>query len=112
MANEWTEGLKKLFLAGVGAVADTAEKSEALLDRLVKKGEISVEQGRVLNEELKRTVRDGLNKRSGEEAPAEAAEECACECAEGSVDTSKLTTAQKRALLDKLTKELASEDAE
>ena len=40
--------LKNLLLAGIGAVAVTAEKSQALLDELVKKG--------VLNEELKHNV--------------------------------------------------------
>lgn len=48
--------LKNLLLAGIGAVAVTAEKSQALLDELVKKGELTVEQGKVLNEELKHNV--------------------------------------------------------
>ena len=39
--------LKNLLLAGIGAVAVTAEKSQALLDELVKKGELTVEQGNV-----------------------------------------------------------------
>lgn len=36
-------------LAGIGAVAATKEKSEGILDELVKKGELTVEQGKVLN---------------------------------------------------------------
>ena len=48
-----SEGLRKLILAGIGAVAATKEKSEVILDELVKKGELTVEQGKVLNEELK-----------------------------------------------------------
>lgn len=56
------ENVKKLLLAGVGAVAVTAEKSKEILDDLVEKGELTVEQGKVLNEELKhnikQTVRD------------------------------------------------------
>ena len=48
--------LKNLLLAGIGAVAVTAEKSQALLDELGKKGELTVEQGKVLNEELKHNV--------------------------------------------------------
>lgn len=59
------ENLKKLLLAGVGAVAVTAEKSKEVLDDLVEKGELTVEQGKVLNEELKhnikKTVRDSKN---------------------------------------------------
>jgi len=36
-----SEGLRKLILAGIGAVAATKEKSEVILDELVKKGELS-----------------------------------------------------------------------
>ena len=52
---EFTEGLRKVFLAGVGAVASTAENAKELIDDLVEKGELTVAQGRMLNEELKHT---------------------------------------------------------
>ena len=45
-----SDNLKKIFLAGIGAVAVTAEKSKDLLDEMVEKGELTVEQGKVLNE--------------------------------------------------------------
>ncbi|MDD6258075.1 MAG: aspartyl beta-hydroxylase [Erysipelotrichaceae bacterium] len=48
-----TEGLKKALLAGIGAAALTVEKSSEIVDGLVKKGEITVEQGKALNQELK-----------------------------------------------------------
>lgn len=48
------EGVRKVFLAGVGAIATGAEKSQQIIDDLVKKGEITVEQGKQLNEELSR----------------------------------------------------------
>lgn len=51
-----SEEMRKIFLAGLGAVAVTAEKSKAIVDELVKKGEVTVEQGKVLNEELKHNV--------------------------------------------------------
>lgn len=51
------EGLKKVLLAGIGTVAVTAEKSKDVLDELVKKGELTVEQGKVLNQELKHTIK-------------------------------------------------------
>lgn len=51
-----SEEMRKIFLAGLGAVAVTAEKSKAIVDELVKKGEVTVEQGKVLNEELKHHV--------------------------------------------------------
>ena len=47
------DGLRKVFLAGVGALATTVEKSQEIVDDLVKKGELTVEQGKALNAELK-----------------------------------------------------------
>lgn len=52
------EELRKVLLAGVGAVATTAEKSQELINQLVEKGELTVDQGKVMNEELKRNIRD------------------------------------------------------
>ena len=46
------DGVRKFFLAGVGAVAMGAEKSQEIIEELVKKGELTVEQGKSLNEEL------------------------------------------------------------
>lgn len=54
------ESLKKVMLAGVGALATTAEKSKEILDDLVKRGELTVEQGKVLNEELKHNVKKAV----------------------------------------------------
>ena len=51
-----SEEAKKIFLAGLGAVAITAEKSKQIVDELVKKGELTVEQGKVLHEELRHNV--------------------------------------------------------
>lgn len=56
MVDAFSEGMRKIFLAGVGAVALTAEKSSELIDELVKKGELSVKQGKALNEELRRDM--------------------------------------------------------
>ena len=39
------DGLRKVLLAGIGALATGYEKSSELVDELVKKGEITVEQG-------------------------------------------------------------------
>ena len=57
------ENLKKVMLAGVGAVAVPAEKSKELLDEMVKKGELTVEQGKVLNEELKHNIRQTMKEK-------------------------------------------------
>jgi polyhydroxyalkanoate synthesis regulator phasin len=53
-----TEGIRKAFLAGVGAVAYGAEKSQELVDELISKGELTVEQGKALNAELTRKVKE------------------------------------------------------
>ena len=49
-----TDGLRDIFLAGVGALAMTGEKSKEVLEELIARGQISVEQGRKINEELSR----------------------------------------------------------
>lgn len=51
------ENVKKLLLVGVGAAATTVEKSKEILDDLVEKGELTVEQGKALNEELKHNIK-------------------------------------------------------
>ena len=48
------DGFKNIFLAGIGALAYTGEKGKEIIDQLVAKGEITLEQGRELNEELQR----------------------------------------------------------
>ena len=59
------DGLKKLFYAGIGGVAITGEKLKDVIDVMAEKGELTVEQGKVLNEELKhnikKTVKDTVN---------------------------------------------------
>ena len=113
MLNNLGEDLKKIVLLGIGAVAATAEKcgdAKEVVEELVKKGELTVEQGKVLNEELKHTVKtkvnatcanlkeermqDKLASMSREERAAlkakleameqneEKEEECECDCAE------------------------------
>ena len=56
------EGLKKLALAGIGTAAYAVEKSADILDTLAKKGEETVEQGKVLNKELKHNVKSTITK--------------------------------------------------
>ena len=64
-----SDSMKKILLAGIGAAATTAEKSKEILDDLVKKGELTVEQGKVLNEELKHNVKQTFKK--DEQDPAD-----------------------------------------
>ena len=60
MIEQLGESVRKLLLAGVGAVAATCEKGEEVLRDLVKKGELTVEQGKVLNEELKHNISEKI----------------------------------------------------
>ena len=71
--NSLSEGIRKLMLAGIGAVAATAEKSQEVLDDLGSRGEITVEQGKALNQELKHNMEESRKK--AEEKAAAAKEE-------------------------------------
>ena len=65
MANGFLgDSAKKIFLMGVGAVAETAERSEKLINDLVKKGELTVNEGKNLNEELTHKGQDFMNRSS------------------------------------------------
>ncbi|MHB1484293.1 MAG: hypothetical protein ACYCYI_06470 [Saccharofermentanales bacterium] len=63
MADSIGDELKKLVLIGIGAAAATAEKSKEIVDVLVKKGELTVEQGKVLNEELKHKIKEAFSEK-------------------------------------------------
>ena len=48
--------LKKLFLAAVGSATVTYEKASKIVDEMVEKGKITVDEGKELTEELKKTL--------------------------------------------------------
>lgn len=50
------EEMKKLCLAAVGAAAITYDKTIDIINDLVEKGKITVEEGKELSEELKRNI--------------------------------------------------------
>ena len=58
IANGIAEAARTAFLAGVGAVAFGAEKTTEFVDTLVKKGELTVDQGKDLNRELTQKAKD------------------------------------------------------
>lgn len=57
------ESVKKLLLAGIGVAATTAEKSKEILDDMVEKGELTVEQGKALNKELKHNIQQTVKEK-------------------------------------------------
>lgn len=73
MANILQDEAKKIFLLGIGAVAATAEKSQSVVEELVKKGELTVEEGKTLNQELKHKMdeKKAENAKKDEDKPEE-----------------------------------------
>lgn len=61
MAN-LTDTFKDIFLAGVGALAIGAEKSQEVIDQLVQKGQITVDQGKEMTDELKGRAKEATGK--------------------------------------------------
>lgn len=55
------ESIRKVFLAGVGAVATGAEKTGELIEDFVKKGELTVAQGKDLNAELTQKAKEAAS---------------------------------------------------
>lgn len=109
-----TDPIKTILLAGIGAAAITADKSKEMIDTLVKKGEITVEEGKALNQELKRKtaekkkekaddrLSDKINALSREEredlrAKLDAADAAEAERAEEIVDAVKEAEAKEDA---------------
>lgn len=61
-----TDVFKRIFLTGLGAVAVTAEKAGEMIDELVKKGELTFEQGKEMAKEYREkfgTQMQGLDKK-------------------------------------------------
>ncbi|WEV22003.1 hypothetical protein [Clostridium perfringens] len=50
--------LKKAVLAGIGTAATAYEKTDSFIQDMVAKGKITVEDGKVLSEELKRDMQE------------------------------------------------------
>ena len=57
------DGIKKFFLAGVGAAAITVEKGQEIIGELVKKGELTVEQGKEMSKDLQSSFKQNMDKR-------------------------------------------------
>ena len=72
-----SDGFKKLTLAAIGAGAITYEKTSEILGHLVEKGEITVEQGKIINSELRHNVKESIKHQKDivEEAEKKAQEE-------------------------------------
>lgn len=66
-----TDLVKNVVLAGIGAAAVTTEKAKDVADELVKKGSLTVEQGKILNEELKHNIKETFQDKKAKDASVE-----------------------------------------
>ena len=106
MVNQLSEDLKKILLAGIGAAASAAEKAEDIVEQLVKKGELTVQQGKILNQELKYNPAVRVRPEPVRVVPEK-------ECSEAeSVDISTLSREQLEALRLKIDAALHAEEDE
>ena len=83
----------------------TAEKSKDLLDEMVEKGELTVEQGKVLNEELKHNIKKTVKEKTGAGKKETAAEDL-------SDLLDKMTPEQLAALKEQIQKKEAEDKAD
>ena len=61
-----SDELRKVFLFGVGAIAKTNEKSKEIIDELIEKGALTLEQGKAINEELKHNLKEKIAEKEKE----------------------------------------------
>ncbi len=62
MANEF----RNIILAGIGSAAYSYEKAHRIVDDMVSKGKLTIDEGKDLSEELKRTLDDKSTEKSSE----------------------------------------------
>ena len=51
------EEFKKIFLLGIGAASITYEKSMEIINDMVKKGKLTLEEGKQIGDELRKTMK-------------------------------------------------------
>lgn len=55
-----SDDVRKVMMAGIGALSTVAEKTQETIDSLAKKGETALEHGQVLNERLRHKIRQAF----------------------------------------------------
>lgn len=53
--------LKKIMMAGIGAVSTGVEKSQEVIDKLAKKGEVTFEQAKTISKDSAQKVKKALD---------------------------------------------------
>lgn len=82
--DEINESMRNLVLAGIGAVAASAEQGQKVVEELVRKGEGVVKQSKVANTELSRNAKDAAANALHDASAA--AQSTAQEAAQGAKD--------------------------
>lgn len=54
--------IRQIFLAGIGALAIGAEKSQQIVDQLVQKGKVTVDEGKAMSEDLSSQAEQNFDK--------------------------------------------------
>ena len=96
MATEFEKGFRDIFLAGVGAMAITGEKAKEVLDTLIEKGGVTVEQGKDINRELQHKATETVAKVREESIAAAMKTMSAEERAEFAATVAKLAACSER----------------
>lgn len=59
---EYTDPIRQIFLAGIGALAIGAEKSQEIIGQLVEKGKITVDEGKEMTSDLTSQASENIEK--------------------------------------------------
>ena len=108
-----TNGIKKAFLESVGVVATTAEVTKDIVEKMIEKGEQTVEQGKVLNQELKHNAKKKVKEHVSVEVTKkyDDAFECVDEMSAEDLELLKERIAKAEALQEEK-QEMESEESE
>ncbi len=63
------EDVRKVMMAGLGALSVLAEKTQETVESLAKKGEEALDHGQVLNERLRHTIKQAIHDEKPETQP-------------------------------------------
>ena len=106
-------GIKKAFLSSVGAAATTAEVTKDIVEKMIEKGEQTVKQGKVLNQELKHNAKKKVKEHVSVEVTKkyDDAFECVDEMSAEDLELLKERIAKAEALQEEK-QEMESEESE
>lgn len=60
MPEEEKNVFEDILLDGINAITKTAETAADIIEELVKKGDVTAQQGKIINEELKHGIKEGI----------------------------------------------------